>query len=194
MAKKHFSFLDSVSRIAGGDWGQSFDSEDEADKALIGNPEKLAAYTLLEMLARFSKVCGEFAVDNYAPSEYSESLRERPEYAEQCSNVEIGEKMYGGELLDGLTESIACGRDQDGYLLVVRVAEDNHWAPRVRYASSGLSTSLADAVKIAAENDIDYHGKRYQYARDALEAVASGGDLSRFLLEPSEDDLPTPTP
>lgn len=56
MAKEHKNYLDIIEGIKRGNWGADFTSDDEAEKTLACDPDRLAAWGILKLVRRFDDV------------------------------------------------------------------------------------------------------------------------------------------
>ena len=174
----HVEFTDAVNGIVRGHWGQGFDTEEDARKALIDKPEELAAYALIELLNRLNAVAkavgGEIQVNRTELS--------IPNGARQFPDKEVGDFLYSGSLDEDVCEYIVVARNDDGVCLVI-LADDfdlNH-PQKVCIAYDWLYTTIEELLQSEAESDIVYHGARLEYAKAALAAVKNGEDLTPFL-------------
>ena len=174
---QHFSFMGIVSKMAKSNWGREFSSDDAAEAALANDPARLAAYALLEMLNRFNK----FAKVMSESQSCDSCLKpEKPGNAKPFPSAKVGDFLYSGSIYEGISRSVVVGIDAEGFAVVAGEWTEGGSVCHPYFACNWHYSSIAEALAADAESDIEYHGKRFQIAKECQEAIASGADLSRF--------------
>ena len=123
-----------------------------------------------------------------------EGLACRPSNAKKFPGAKIGDFLYsiGNCLMAGVARDIVVGILPDDFVLVAEVFKKNEQLDRrqsvVRYGCNFHYASLAECLKSTAEDDINYHQPRLDYAKKVLRAVREGDDLTQFIEGPGEPD------
>lgn len=183
--KKHVNYSDIVTAIADGSWGQDYESQREAEKEMLGDKQMLTAIAAIELIKRLNaigKACGSQRVNH---KEWSiEPFGDEPSFPTK----EVGDRLYSGDLEDGISEYIIIAKDENHRCMVVGLHDfDLKWPPEIHLATKCHKETMTDAVKHAAKIDIEYHGEKFELAKGALQAASNGQDLSRFLHKPASD-------
>lgn len=174
----HFNFLETVNGISDG-WGSNFASMNDAQRNLIDNPDKMAAFAALEMLKRFDAVARAMRPSTQPTVE----SRKIPfvEAGKPFPHVKVGEFLWTGDLWEGIYKCVVLAKNDQQLCMVCVVDDfDTECPPHIRIADSDYYETEEQAVRAGALDVIEYHGKRYERAKRAIEACDSGADLSEF--------------
>lgn len=175
----HFAFTDIASQIADGDWGREYETQHEAAKALIQDPNKLTAYCLTELLGRLNKL-------GRRNSRWDRGQREieAPENPKTFPNKNVGDFLWGGSgsLLEPTYRQVIIAKDDEHHCLTV-ICDDfcTDWAPMARFADDEDFETLEEAIRYAAEKDLEYYGSYVKHAKKALAAIEANQDLEPFM-------------
>lgn len=166
----HFNYTDIAAEISKSSWGAEFSSREEAARAMIKDPAKLSAFAALELLKRLG---GGERVER-------DRTLTKPSNAKAFPNKLVGDKLYHGDLEEGISESVIVAKDDEGYCLICDSYINEMYPPACHYACDFHSETLRDEIQRIAKNDVDYHEPRLAFAKAALLALDAGEDVSRF--------------
>lgn len=176
----HFSFMDTVSRMANKDWGFNYSTPETAESELARSPDKLAAYALLELVSRFNQFVKGMRTN---PCDSREKL-EIPTNAKPFHEKSVGDFVWSGDLGDGFCRSAVLNRDENGILMIADCdygETEQSYVPRVQIAYDGHYATLEEAIQVAAESDIEWYSKRLDRARSAIAAIQNKESLEPFM-------------
>lgn len=174
---EHFSYVETLRRLAAANWGKTFNKKEEADKDMLKGELSLSDVAALDLINRLNNAVAAFGV---ASRKKEEPLRP-PTSAKVFEVVKIGDVFWSGCLEDGFYREIVIGMDEEGHALTVTERGlDESDSAYVYWAGHGSYVSAVEAVKAQALSDIEYHGARLEYARKAL-AAAEAGNVDDFL-------------
>lgn len=178
--KSHYSFKEIAAAIAKNNWGREFETLSEAETALASDPAKLAAYGIVELLSRLNSLAS--AVGDSRPDYGSSRKISIPDNVKSFPNVPVGGVLFAGDLDEGIGRYVVLAKDENDYCLCALSNDFNlKWPPSGFVADDSCYESLAECVAYAAENDIEYHGPKYEWAKAAKKASETGNDLEKFL-------------
>ena len=182
----HIKFSEIASKISQGGWGTEYKTEEQAAKAILQDKPALQAYATVELLNRLNKIARAAGPDEQDESHKKVYVPEDPRI---WPDVKIGDKVYEGDDLENVVELLVIAKDDDNRCLMIATRDfDLRYPPRVRMASQQTFLTLAEAVRHAANTDLEYHLPKVDLAKRALEAVESNGDLSEYLTEMVADE------
>lgn len=175
----HFSFFKAIRGIANGNWGLSDNSKEDVERHLVENPEKMAAFAIADMLRRLYAAF-EPSRDELRELHYSHLTRS--EGARKGDGLKIGDVIFEADMECGVSSRIVVGHDSDGFPVTLYTIEsDEDLRARPFYVYGEPCTSQVEALRRAALSDIRYHKPRLEWAQQCIEAIESGGDLTRFI-------------
>jgi len=183
----YVSFSEIISQIADEGWGRKYESKEEAKKSLVANEQSLTAFATLELIKRLNAIGR--AAGNDTDRSRNRELK-IPKNAKRFPNKSIGERLFCGNLIEGFAEFVIIAKDSEHHCMVVLLNNfDLQWPPAAAIAQEDFFDSMIDAVKNAAEEDVDYYGKRAEFSKKALDAAIKGEDVSEFIggYDPSDD-------
>jgi hypothetical protein len=183
----HVSFSEIVNKVADDEWGRDFETTEDAAKAIVGDKQLLNAWAVIELIKRFN------AIGRAAGNGHDGLLRSRKITLDgdekKFPNKSVGDRLYGGDLLDGIQEFVIIAKDSQDHCMIVLMNDfDLDWPPKVCIADECHKETLLDAVKQSLEENWPYYADRAAYTKEALEAVAKGEDLTRFLAGFEDED------
>lgn len=183
----HVDFTDIVNNIAGSNWGKKFDSPDAAAKEMIGDIPRLTAFAMIELLKRFNAVA-----NAVGKSDCSHRRKlQIPGNVKRYPDKSVGDRLFRGDIMDGISEYIIVAKGPDGVCLVIAMNDfDLEYPTEVFVACDDTHGTLEGALRsdIGDVYGMSYYTRIADYYKTALDAVDSGEDLSRFTDAMPEDE------
>lgn len=180
---EHFSYLDTVSKLASNDWGKDYASSEDAQRELLLHPDKLAAFSVLELVRGFNKFIASFN----AKGDENDDIDKRLKGALKLDGFHIGDKVYACDELDcGAREEIIVSHDDDGYPLSIETCFDSDfpsWGSRRSYIYGPMYRNRSDAILAEARRDVEYHRQRLNRALLVIAAIENGTDFDHLLQD-----------
>ena len=184
----HVTFSEIVSQIADSGWGWEYENKEDAAKKLLEDKQALNAFAILELIKRFNAI-GRAAGSDDERNDRKITIRKN---AKQFPHKAVGDRLFCGDLDDGICEYVIIAKDSEHHCMVVMLNDFSlNYPPAPQIACDYHKESIIDAVKEAATADVKYHGGKAANARAALEAATKGEDVSAFIdgyEEPEDDD------
>lgn len=174
----HFTYMDIINRITSGGWGRKHATIDEAEKSLVENPDRLAAFAFVELLHRFNKVAAAVG-DSQSTSQLT--LLKADEDDPVFPDVQVGDNLYTFDDSDGLCTYLVVSKDEDHHCFVVDLLYSNQTPLQPFVAGDNAKATPAEALLHQATLDIEYLAPRLKFAQAAVEAARSGDDISEYL-------------
>ena len=170
-------YTELVNKIADAEWGRAFETPEDAEKNVVEDLPRLTAYALVELLKRLNAVAKAVGP---SPRKVTPGLT-IPKDVKRYPEKQVGDRVFYGDLADGISACIIVAKDKDGVCLVATNNFNLDHPPTIRVADEDTFATLEEAVQDAAESDVAYYGRRRTYAEAALNAVKQGKDLAQFL-------------
>ncbi len=177
----HQIYTDIARRIATGQWGREFKNEEQAEKALVDQID-LPTAALLDIVRRINEVCTALAETTRKPPR--QTIGPPGEHCGRFPGVKVGDVLWNGDLCEGIQGYIVVKATADGYAVVVPINRDDYslGLDRPYWASPDCYVTVEEAITAAAQSDIEFHEKYLRFAKEAIKAVKSKGDLTRFIV------------
>jgi hypothetical protein len=174
----HVPFTKVISEISKGKWGNEHASLDDAKKDMIGRPEKMTAYALVELLKRLDAICNSVGSPDTDTNDQELSI---PDNAKKFPDKQSGDLLFSGDCDDGFCVSIIVAKDENDICMIVSKDEFNlKYPPPTRIACEWMFSTLEDAAKSAVESNIQYYEPRLKFTRKVEKALADGDDLGQL--------------
>lgn len=173
---EHYSFLETVSRLANSNWGQKFANTNDADKDLMRKPGELTAMACLELLHRFN----EFIKAMGDRGECNRYAITKPTNAKAFPDVKVGDFLWSGDVIDGFSRFVVVAKDKDGYALIISCNWSDTYTPRPHYATEYDYTSLEETMLKDAKAGIKYAEDLSARAAKVIAAIEAGEDVTQF--------------
>lgn len=182
----HRSYLRIVRSLSESSWGREFNNDEEADRSLLDDPQKLAAFATLELVRGLMNFADSIR-EPQRPRSSNQLLKH--EEATPFPDAAIGDRMYQYDLDCGLSEHVVVGKDDDGYVEIVEVGPPREQRKRSRYAGKYDHCTVEAAMREEhAYRQSDYNRKLRDREVKLAAALENGGDLSVFFASLEAED------
>lgn len=191
--KRHYQYMDIVEKIASDKtWGRTFESQQEAERHLVDEPDRLMAFTMLQLLAAFKRFCNAMA-DDPRTSTWDTFKSKPDDDAGVFLNSKVGDVLWHGDFESGFYQDVIVAMDDAGHARTCSfgarygIGKDNAFV-QCDWASKSMFPTLAEAIADVARSDIKYHEQRLKYAQKALSAVQDNEPLDDLIPAGDFDD------
>lgn len=179
--KHHLPFADIIETLEG--FGRKFESLKDAQDSLAADKDSMAAYALVELLRRLGAV-GRALRGRSLPDVLDYALHF--ENAKAFPEKQVGDRLFVCDFEDERVDQwVIVGKGEHDECEVVPLSDttvvDGERFSVSRIASSDFYGTIAEAVKAAAEADMQYHGPYYARAQKAMELTKSAVDAGELM-------------
>ncbi len=180
----HIGYADVVARMVEEDWGQKFKSKEDAARHMIASPEKIGAFATVELLRRLNRVAR--AIGS-CDRNRDEDVLEIPDDAAVFPAKKIGEFLYTCDgIEEGVRTHVIVCKDDAGHCLIVTIGDFDKFLKHsgwrsLSFAYSDAYATIEEAIQAQARHSEQYYEKRAAAAKAALQAIANGDCLDRFV-------------
>lgn len=184
MSKSHHSNADVAAMLAKSGWGKQFETQEDAQQAMMKNPGEVAAWGIIELLRRLNALG-----DTGRTKQSQATVIAKPGNAKAFPEKKPGDFLYSGDLDDGFHRWIVVSADSDGFVVVTECDQtigSDVWGCGLTVGVDWHFASEREVVMDSAKTNIEYHAPKLRLAEKALAACESGGDLSEF-MQPDDE-------
>lgn len=174
------AFKTIVNRISKGSWSIEARTEEDADRMLLNDPNKLAAHATIELLRRLSDVGTALG----GAKQYGRKVIPEPENPMIAVDIEVGQKLYkpAGDL--DVLEYVVIAKDEQNRLLVIRCNDfclSYPPVPEIATEDDEFATDPAVALKQVIEESEMEANTVYEAILEAKKDIELGKPLSKWV-------------